>query len=738
MPSNDSWGIEVGANAIKAVRLVSDADGITVAAYDVIPFKKVLTTPDMNVDEAIQVGLDQLLAKHDLNRKSVVVSVPGHMAFARFAKLPPVEPKEIPNIVKFEAVQQIPFPIEQVEWDYQVFMEDDSPDVEVAIFAIAKERVATFLSNYNRMGINLDALTMSPIAVLNAFAHDMDLMKSKEGSIIMDIGTTSTDLIVVESGRVWLRTMPIGGNNFTEALVKAFKLSFPKAEKLKREASTSKYARQIFQAMRPVFADLVQEIQRSLGFYQQGNREAELHRLIGVGSTFRLPGLQKFLKQQLQVEVIRPDGYRKLRVDGKQAADFSENALNLATAYGLALQGLGIEEVSANILPETIIKARLWKKKQPWIGAAAAVILASVVGSWVTLSSARSSYEAARAKTDKAVAPAITLAESLRTKINAVQGQDPRNTIDNYQRLLDYRDLWPKLMDDLGNAARELKTQPQLLTVDYAAHAAIDRRDRRRMFVESFSAEYIVPTADAAGGATAGAANAVQAQRYDAAEAFGGPRATPAPTAVPEQQAVTPPADDATKERPYFLVTITGTTPFAKNTAQFLGEHFLGWLKKNFDRHDRPYKFVVESVRLADLKQVVLTDKQKTETGGNIRRGPVPEEGPGPRRGAIRPGGGLVPGGLVPGGAQPNQPDDAVVDSGLFPVRPLSDEPVETDSRFVIQWRVELRSPDEVRQREDAARHVDTPAEPPPAPVAPTPSASSTDSVPSTAAADLK
>ena len=404
----DSWGIEVGANALKAMRLVRDGTEVEVAAYDVIPFKKVLTTPDLNVDEAIQVNLDQFLTRHDISKSSVVISVPGSMAFARFAKLPPVEPKKIPDIVKFEAQQQIPFPIDQVEWDYQVFSKEDSPDVEVGIFAISKERVAQFLSNYNRMNIKIDALTLSPLAVVNALAYDMDLFKSGKGTIILDIGTTSTDLVVVESGRVWMRTMAIGGNNFTEALVKSFKLSFPKAEKLKREAGTSKYARQIFQAMRPVFADLVQDIQRSLGFYQTSNRDAELTQLIGVGSTFRLPGLQKFLKQQLEIDIIRPDGFKKIRVDGKQAADFAENALNMGTAYGLALQGLGLEQVSANILPEHIIKARLWRAKEAWIIAASLLVMISVGLAWGRVASDKSSYASDRKLTDEQVNPVIT------------------------------------------------------------------------------------------------------------------------------------------------------------------------------------------------------------------------------------------------------------------------------------------------------------------------------------------
>ena len=49
------------------------------------------------------------------------VGVSGQSSFARFIKLPPVEPKKIPEIVRFEAIQQIPFPLDDVEWSYQLF-----------------------------------------------------------------------------------------------------------------------------------------------------------------------------------------------------------------------------------------------------------------------------------------------------------------------------------------------------------------------------------------------------------------------------------------------------------------------------------------------------------------------------------------------------------------------------------------------------------------------------------------
>ncbi|MCL4212238.1 MAG: pilus assembly protein PilM, partial [Phycisphaerales bacterium] len=112
--ANAAWGIEIGAYAIKAVRLEREGDEVRVSDFAVIPHKKVLSTPDMDQNEAVRLGLGQFVSQKAIEGETLVMSIPGHSAFARFAKLPPVEPKKVPDIVKFEAVQQIPFPLEDV------------------------------------------------------------------------------------------------------------------------------------------------------------------------------------------------------------------------------------------------------------------------------------------------------------------------------------------------------------------------------------------------------------------------------------------------------------------------------------------------------------------------------------------------------------------------------------------------------------------------------------------------
>ncbi len=375
---NACWGIELGASAIKALKLGLKPDGsVEVLDFAIIPHKKVLSTPDIDADDAMRVAIGQLVSQYDLESAPIAISVPGHQAFARFAKLPPVEPKKVAGLVQYEAVQQIPFPLEEVEWDYQTFMSPDSPEIEVGIFAITKQRIERELSLFRDVGLSPDAINIAPVSSYNAMAYDLQFTEKTPGTVIMDVGTTSTDLIIADAGRVWMRTFPIGGHHFTEALVDKFKLTYAKAERLKREAERSKHSRHVFQAMKGVFADLAQETQRSIGYHKSLHADANLTRVIGIGSTFRLPGLRRFLKQQLQLDVYRMDDFKRLSLDGPRAGEFGAVAVEMSVAYGLALQGLGMPTIDANLMPVSIVRDGMWGRKIKWFGIAAGLSIAA-------------------------------------------------------------------------------------------------------------------------------------------------------------------------------------------------------------------------------------------------------------------------------------------------------------------------------------------------------------------------
>jgi type IV pilus assembly protein PilM len=445
--AQSAWGIDVGVSSLKALKLRRDGDRVTVEAFEVLEHDKFLTEPDVDRDALTRSTLQKFMNKYGAKRDVVFIGVPGSTTFARFVKLPPVETKKIPEIVKFEAIQQIPFPLEQVNWDYHTFQAPDSPDVEVGIFAMKKELVAQIMSNFRAADMNVQGVQMSPLAVYNAAAFDG--MTEDKGTIIIDMGAEHTDLVIMDQGRVWLRSINIGGNHFTDALAKSFKQQFMKAESLKKTAATSKYQKQIYQAMRPIFADLVAEIQRSLGAYNSTHRDSRLERIVCMGNPFKLPNLQKYLQQELKMEVVRLENYKQANVE--KAAAFSENILSMSAAYGLAIQALGLAQINTNLLPMEIARQMMWKKKQPWfIGSAAVLALGAVAMGgqyWIN----QSNFENGHSEQKADNRTRFDNANRLKGEWNAVASNydAARKALDDQFKLITPRKVWPMIRTDI-------------------------------------------------------------------------------------------------------------------------------------------------------------------------------------------------------------------------------------------------------------------------------------------------
>ena len=406
----------------------------------------------------------------------MAIAVSGQSSFARFIKLPPVEPKRIPEIVKFEAVQQVPFPLGEVEWAYQLFKQTDSPDVEVGIFAIRKDLVNHQIQLFSGLGGNIELVQMSTLAIQNAMTFDE---RVTETTMFMDMGAENTDLIITDGSTVWLRTLQIGGNSFTDTLAKMFKLTFAKAEELKRNATTSKYAKQIFMAMRPVFADLVVEIQRSMNFYSTVHRESRIGRIVALGSTFQLPGLQKYLQQNLQMPVDKLDGFAADKPeDAKTAAAFVEHASTLATAYGLAVQVLGGGMIKTSLLPEHIQRAKMWKDKTKWFTTAAATMVLASMSAGGYLFFKQSQWEQKSVVRNESLSVITKAQSSIDSWKNNVQnkGKTDATVLEQIDLIQGYRDSWLRIVETLFSSmpdvdVQKLKDIPrdkrEVLMVDY-------------------------------------------------------------------------------------------------------------------------------------------------------------------------------------------------------------------------------------------------------------------------------
>lgn len=492
------WGIDIGKCALKALRcrLSADPRKLTAEAVDYIEYPMMLTQPEADPVELVRAALETFTGRNTLKGDRIAVSVLGQSGLSKFIKLPPIEAKKIGNIVQYEARQQIPFPLEQVVWDWQRLaggMEESGfvLEAEVALFAMKREQAFKALDPLIQAGIEVDVLQLSPIALANMVMFDelpdpssLDPDKPPSSIVLVSTGVDSTDLVITNGLKIWQRSMPIGGATFTKAIVRGMKLTFAKAEHLKRNAVRAEDPKLVFKEMRPVFNDFAGELQRSLNYFTGADRTATIGKVLLLGNATKLRGLSDFVAKQLKLDVQRLETFRGLEGAAVLANPlFKDNRLSFGTAYGLALQAAGKAPLRTNLLPPEIVRERLIESKKPWaVGAMVGLLIAAVL-SFATTFLAWTSFapllysqvfkDADRVNLQSREAIA-SLAEVQKKQTDAILQQ---------QFLLDVENRRFQMMD-------MLRAVNSLLPQDPPGNVPAELADRKELHIDRMDCEY--------------------------------------------------------------------------------------------------------------------------------------------------------------------------------------------------------------------------------------------------------
>jgi type IV pilus assembly protein PilM len=576
------WAIDIGNNSLKALRLRQAGENIEAIGLDYIEHSKILSIENITDEERNQIirnTLGTFAKRNDLSKDPIAISVPGQTSFARFIKLPPVELKRVPEIVKFEAVQQIPFDINEVEWDWQLMPKKDSPDVEVGIFAIKNEIVGKYLENFSAENIRVSVVQMAPIAMYNYAVFDRkDLDDAdKNAVVLLDMGADNTNLVVCTKTSVWQRCIPIGGNNFTKIIAEAFKLDFAKAEKLKRGAPVSKYARQIFHAMKPVLTDVGTEVQRSLGYYSSSHKSTVFSKILLFGGGLKLQGLNKYIQQTTQIPAVRPDAFEKLvPAQNISSAKLHENICDFAITYGLGLQALNTAKIHSNLLPAKIARSMMWVQKSKFFIVAALILLAASILALLRTNIDLKAYTSGGTENKRKDTESILqIAKDATNSLNEQQARaaEYQKIIEKYINVFKYRNVIPLLNEAILKTlpnAKNNKAQAEI----YEAYAKGDfekikqtpRNQRKQVFITGMSIDY---------------ANSLAAVQFDTGrgqrsfrtrggEDIGSPRGGESESSAPAyappsySPATTGAGSPEQKDSKGFIVVIEGYTPYEK------------------------------------------------------------------------------------------------------------------------------------------------------------------------------
>lgn len=510
--SNAVWGVDIGQCAIKALRCTPGEGGSIVAdKYDYIEYPKILSHPDAEPDEMVREALEQFLSRNEVRGDAVAISVPGQAGLSRFFKPPPVEAKTLPDIVKYEVKQQIPFPIEDVIWDWQQLggsiVDGRTVDAEIGLFAMKRDAVYRALKPFDDAEISVDLVQLSPLAIFNVVTHDIleeipdptdiDPENPPESIVVMSMGTDTTDLIVTNGMRLWLRNIPIGGNHFTKQLSRDLKLTQAKAEHLKRNAAKAEDPKAVFKAMRPVFNDLVNEVQRSLTFFQSMDKTASVSRIVLLGNAAKLPGLRTFLNKQLEIDIAKVDGFKKLSGNEVVAQkSFANNVLSLAPCYGLCLQGLNKSHLKTDLLPQEIKTERIITAKKPWVLASVGALMLGLLLGFFFKENAwfgvHEKYEKDGVTWAKALADVKRQDEESKRRVQKDKEQkallDQLNTVSaELTSASEDKATWIEILKAISEA---LPIDERLVGLEAADPAEIPFEDRNEIYIDHWETQY--------------------------------------------------------------------------------------------------------------------------------------------------------------------------------------------------------------------------------------------------------
>src|SRR5437870_10142877 len=174
------------------------------------------------------VALREMMHEMHIHRGPVNYAVPAQSVFARFVKLPALDAEKIDKIISFEAQQNVPFPLDQVVWDYQLVGGGMGEQIQVVIVAIKRDLLDDINNAVEETGLQTRIIGMASMGLYNAFCYNYTDLKGC--SLLLDIGARTTNILFIEPGRIFSRSLPIGSSSITAAVAKEFNESFGAAE----------------------------------------------------------------------------------------------------------------------------------------------------------------------------------------------------------------------------------------------------------------------------------------------------------------------------------------------------------------------------------------------------------------------------------------------------------------------------------------------------------------------------
>jgi len=390
--SKSFLAIDFGAGSLKLAEFEqNEAGGLRLKQYGIKPLG-IEGSQEVAREGVILKALIELLGEKSYTARQVNACAPGFHVFSKFVKLPPVDTSKVTQIIRYEAQQNVPFPLDEVVWDYQILGTSATQELEVLLVAVKSEIVEGLFRVAEGAGMRMKLVDASPAALCNAFRYNYGDLEGC--TMLLDIGAKTSNLLFFEKGKVYSRSINIGANSITQDFANESKLKFAQAEAIKIEKGSvslggayeepeDPQAAAIAKIARQVMTRLHIQVNQTIQFFRGQQGGSAPQRLFLSGGASIMPYTAQFFAEKLSVPVEYFNPFRNIEIDpALDLEELSKYAHSYGEVVGLGLRDLAHCPVELNLMPKSSLQRQEFGHKKPYLIASVFSLALVILAIW--------------------------------------------------------------------------------------------------------------------------------------------------------------------------------------------------------------------------------------------------------------------------------------------------------------------------------------------------------------------